>query len=54
MKIGDIVQKIKGYLPDINIGIIIDIHPPTVKVMTSDGYENWQINFVKVLNNEDR
>ena len=54
MKIGDIVIKVGGYIPDIRIGIIINIISPIVNVMTADGYENWQISFVEVINDEDR
>ena len=52
-RVGDIVKKIGGYLPDIDIGIVVAVdHRPenVVEVLTMDGYENWVISFCKIIN----
>ncbi len=55
MKIGDLVQKVKGYGSDQNwLGVIVDFientSKPRVIVYTEDGIDKWLIWSVEVVN----
>ena len=52
MKIGDLVEKYKGYIPDVRVGIVTSFpEKPAgrVEVLCSDGFNYWLRNFVRVV-----
>jgi hypothetical protein len=57
MKIGDLVEKYKGYIPDVRVGIVTgfpDLPADRVEVLCSDGFNYWLRTFVRVIEKNDR
>ena len=52
MKLGDLVEKYRGYIPDVRVGIVTELARgpgDRVEVLCSDGYNRWIRKFVRVI-----